>query len=143
MSPRSKYGQSWLGVAIVGALCRECRFRTAICVVPTRRLAMPAIGPVTHRTGRSMMVAAHLRIELREHPVRVVAIYPDVPIEVRLEHMGFVNRGPRVIEHMVVGDTLIAGSLLVARRAPCLLEHKIFHRDEFKAAIRLRLVDEN
>src|SRR5678815_5496565 len=46
--------------------------------------------------------ARHRRIERREDTGGIVTIDPHVAIEVRLEHMGLVDRGVRVVLHRVV-----------------------------------------
>ena len=46
--------------------------------------------------------ARHGRIQRREHAVRVLAINPDMPVEVRLEHVRLVECRARIVGHRVV-----------------------------------------
>src|SRR5688572_18339344 len=49
----------------------------------------------------AVVPAGDVRVEGREHPVRVVPVDPDVPVVVRLEHVGLVDGGPGVVRHGV------------------------------------------
>ena len=62
-------------------------FRRSMCRVPVVR-------------------AAHRRIELREDAIGVVAIDPHVSIEVRREHVRFVELGLRVVDHRIPCDAV-------------------------------------
>jgi hypothetical protein len=48
-----------------------------------------------------VMDAGHLRVEGGEDAVRVVAVNPDVAVEMRLEHVRLVDRRGRVVDHSI------------------------------------------
>ena len=57
---------------------------------------------MSHGLAATVVAAGYIRVEGREHSVRIVSVEPDVPVEVRLEHMGFVAWGRRVVLYPVI-----------------------------------------
>src|SRR5262245_37454255 len=78
----------------------------------TLSLAYPL--PAMARHLCPAMGATDVRIELSEHPVGIVAVKPYVPIVVRLEHMGLVDRRRRIVLHVVIFDPMKAWRPLIA-----------------------------
>ena len=80
--------------------------------------------PVGVGAGRSMIHASDCRIQRREHAVRVLAVDPDVPIEVGFEHVRLVDRRVRVIGHRIERDAMECRPLGVSGRAPGVGKHQ-------------------
>jgi len=79
--------------------------------------------------------AGDRRIERREDPARIVAIDPNVPIEMRLEHVSFVRCSLGILDHRVVGQ-------FPAARHAC-ANTRFSTATNSHRAVALRLVDEN
>ena len=67
-------------------------------VVLARRVLLVCATPV--------VLASDVRVERREDAVRIGSVNPDVPVVMRLEHVGLVHRRGRVILHSVVRHAL-------------------------------------
>src|SRR5688572_4388723 len=91
----------------------------------------------------SVVGAGHGGIELREDAIRVRAMEPDVTIEMRLEHVRFVNRGGGIVHHRVPRYSVEGRRLGMACGAPGSLEHQVLHGDQRQIAVFLWFVDQN
>ena len=81
--------------------------------------------------------ARHRRIQRREHAIRILAINPDMPIEMRLEHVRLVECRARVVGHRIVRHAMERWSLCVARRTPRVGKHQVLDGDELERPVRL------
>src|SRR3546814_3088889 len=90
-----------------------------------------------------VMGAGDVRVEGREDAAGIVAKQPDMTVVMRLEHMRFVERRRRIVDHMLEGDAMERGRRLVSRRSPGAGENQILDRHELQRTVSLRFVDEN
>lgn len=111
----------------------------------TTTMASGLIGTnVDAPTGPTAMIgAAHRRIEGREYAVWVVAVDPDVAVEVRLEHVRFIDGRVGIIGHRVVRHTVERRAFGMAGFTPGVCEHQVFDGDQFERTVSLRFVNEN
>src|SRR3546814_13383162 len=90
-----------------------------------------------------VMGAGDVRVEGREDAAGIVAKQPDMTVVMRLEHMRFVERRRRIVDHMLEGDAMERGRRLVSRRPPGAGENQILDRHQLQRTVSLRLVDED
>ena len=79
-----------------------------------------------------MIGAAHGGVERREDPIGVLAIDPDVAVEVRLEHVRFIERRTGVVGHCVVWHAVERGPLSMTSVPPRLGEHQVLDGNQFE-----------
>ena len=91
----------------------------------------------------SMMCARHRGIEGREDAVRIVAIDPDVAVEMRLEHVCLVSFGGGIVDHRVVGHAVKRRRGGLACRSPASGEDQVLDCNQLERIVILRLVDED
>ena len=91
----------------------------------------------------SMMCARDRGIEGREDAVRIVAIDPDVAVEMRLEHVGLVSFGAGIVGHRVVRRAVKRRRGGLTCRSPASGEDQVLDCNQLERTVILRLVDED